>query len=103
MTSLPVGGATAMLRPADGAAALPRHFAPKMRRSGHGAAHGRRCVEVPPRDLAACRWCGGDAASPGRRGGSPRIHARPDGGERETRVQHAGSSYQVMAFALSPW
>lgn len=64
---------------------------------------GRRGVEVPPRVIAACWWCGGDAASPGRCGGSPWIHARPGGGDRETRVQRDDSSYQVMAFALSPW
>ena len=43
---------------------------------------GPRTVEVPLRDLAACRRCGSDAASRGRRGGSPPPLRAQDAAER---------------------
>ena len=56
VTLRPVGGAAAMLRPADCVVALPRHLAPKPRRSGHGVANVQREGSLPrPRGLLAIR------------------------------------------------
>ena len=103
-TTWPVGNSVATLRPVDGATAkYPRHLTTQPCRAVVGLSTDGVTWRLPSGVIATCRWCGGDAASLRRRDCSPRMHALPGGGNRETGAQRTSSSYQGMAFALSPW